>query len=82
MAEPSRGRGRWPAPVRQWINVADRGDLVALAKELGPRFGERVRDLSVHNGGSGARRTALSDGGTDRPGDRRSPDRPGVTPEG
>ncbi|MFD5507636.1 hypothetical protein ACFWIB_07650 [Streptomyces sp. NPDC127051] len=48
--EPSQGRGRWPAPVRQWINVADQGDLVALAKELGPRFGDRVRDLSIHNG--------------------------------
>ncbi|MFI6144227.1 hypothetical protein [Streptomyces sp. NPDC051109] len=48
--EPVEGLGRWPAPVRQWINVADRGDVVALAKELGPRFGERVRDLSIHNG--------------------------------
>ncbi|MFD9353130.1 hypothetical protein [Streptomyces sp. NPDC060031] len=48
--EPAQGRGRWPAPVRQWVNVADRGDVVALAKQLGPRFGDRVRDLSIHNG--------------------------------
>ncbi|MFD3698099.1 hypothetical protein ACFWUZ_18450 [Streptomyces sp. NPDC058646] len=48
--EPTEGRGRWPEPVRQWVNVADRGDVVALAKELGPRFGERVCDLPIHNG--------------------------------
>ncbi|MEU9377986.1 hypothetical protein AB0D94_30095 [Streptomyces sp. NPDC048255] len=48
--QPAQGRGSWPAPVRQWVNVADRGDVVALAKELGPRFGERVRDLPIHNG--------------------------------
>lgn len=48
--QPSQGRGRWPDPVRQWVNIADRGDVVALAKELGPRFGEKVRDLTIHNG--------------------------------
>ncbi|MER7462283.1 hypothetical protein [Streptomyces sp. NPDC097981] len=47
---PTHSRGRWPAPVRQWVNIADGGDLVALAKELGPLFGDRVRDLPIHNG--------------------------------
>ncbi|AZM87866.1 hypothetical protein [Streptomyces sp. W1SF4] len=47
---PHAGRGRWPASVRQWVNIADRGDLVPLAKGLAPLFGERVRDVPVHNG--------------------------------
>ncbi|MEU8433078.1 hypothetical protein AB0F18_09190 [Streptomyces sp. NPDC029216] len=47
---PHAGRARWPAPVRQWVNIADRGDLVALAKELRPLFGDRIRDLPIHNG--------------------------------
>ncbi|MCX5379801.1 alpha/beta hydrolase [Streptomyces sp. NBC_00091] len=47
---PHAGRARWPAPVRRWVNIADRGDLVALAKELGPLFGDRVRDVPIHNG--------------------------------
>ncbi|MGV9455128.1 hypothetical protein [Streptomyces sp. NPDC003635] len=44
------GRGRWPAPVKRWTNVADRGDVVALAKELAPVFGDRISDVLVHNG--------------------------------
>ncbi|MGW0831976.1 hypothetical protein [Streptomyces prunicolor] len=47
---PRDGRGRWPAPVKHWSNIADRGDVVALAKELAPVFGDRVTDLLVHNG--------------------------------
>ncbi|WP_435805069.1 hypothetical protein [Streptomyces canus] len=47
---PRDGRGRWPAPVRRWTNIADRGDVVALAKELAPVFGDRVTDVIVHNG--------------------------------
>lgn len=42
--------GRWPKPVATWVNVADRGDVVALAKRLAPLFGDRVTDLMVHNG--------------------------------
>lgn len=47
---PRAGYGRWPAPVKRWSNIADRGDAVALAKELAPLFGTRVRDSLVHNG--------------------------------
>ncbi|MCX5002103.1 GPI inositol-deacylase [Streptomyces sp. NBC_00638] len=50
LPQPSAGSGRWPAPVSRWTNIADRGDAVALVKELGPRFGSRVNDLVVHNG--------------------------------
>jgi hypothetical protein len=41
--------GRWPN-VNAWTNIADRGDVVALAKKLRPLFGDRVRDILVHNG--------------------------------
>lgn len=47
---PSDGHARWPAPVERWTNIADVGDVVALAKELAPLFGDRVRDVRVHNG--------------------------------
>ncbi|MER7873251.1 hypothetical protein ABTY63_06750 [Streptomyces solisilvae] len=47
---PVNGLARWPAPVKHWTNIADAGDVVALAKELAPSFGHRVRDLRVHNG--------------------------------
>jgi hypothetical protein len=47
---PAGGYGRWPAPVSRWTNIADRGDVVALAKELAPVFGDRVTDVLVHNG--------------------------------
>ncbi|WP_327417801.1 hypothetical protein [Streptomyces sp. NBC_01233] len=44
------GSGVWPAPVKEWTNLADRGDAVALVRELAPRFGPEVRDLLVDNG--------------------------------
>ncbi|MFE4331593.1 hypothetical protein ACFRQM_19865 [Streptomyces sp. NPDC056831] len=47
---PVGGFARWPAPVKRWINIADAGDVVALAKELAPSFGDRIRDVLVHNG--------------------------------
>ncbi|MEU6143996.1 hypothetical protein ABZ848_27045 [Streptomyces sp. NPDC047081] len=47
---PHGGLGRWPAPVKRWTNLADQGDVVALAKELAPVFGARVTDVLVHNG--------------------------------
>jgi hypothetical protein len=47
---PSGGRGAWPGSVRQWFNIADGGDIVALVKELRPRFGEKVEDHLIHNG--------------------------------
>ncbi|MGW7552273.1 hypothetical protein [Streptomyces rimosus] len=47
---PTDGRARWPSPVRQWTNVADRGDVVALVKTLAPTFGDSITDRLVHNG--------------------------------
>lgn len=47
---PQGGMGVWPRGLRQWINIADGGDVVALIKELRPRFGAGVTDHQVHNG--------------------------------
>jgi hypothetical protein len=47
---PSGGVGGWPGGVRQWHNVADPGDVVALVKRLSPLFGGRVSDCLVYNG--------------------------------
>ncbi|MER5971186.1 antibiotic ABC transporter ATP-binding protein [Streptomyces sp. NPDC002055] len=47
---PREGTGVWPPGLRHWHNVADAGDIVALVRELAPRFGPRVRDHRVHNG--------------------------------
>ncbi len=47
---PLNGKGAWPGTTRRWVNVADRGDVVALTKELAPSFGDRVEDRLVHNG--------------------------------
>ncbi|WP_030019114.1 hypothetical protein [Streptomyces monomycini] len=47
---PAEGRAVWPAGVRAWCNIADRGDVVALVKTLAPAFGDRVEDRLVHNG--------------------------------
>jgi len=49
---PQHGIGRWPPGIAHWINVADSGDVVALVKELKPRFGAQVVDHEVHNGAS------------------------------
>jgi hypothetical protein len=49
---PQNGIGCWPAGIKHWINIADSGDVVALVKELKPRFGGRVADHEVHNGAS------------------------------
>jgi pimeloyl-ACP methyl ester carboxylesterase len=42
--------GAWPGAVTAWTNVADRGDVVALVKDLRPLFGRRVACWQVHNG--------------------------------
>jgi len=47
---PGRGKGAWPGPVKNWINISDRGDVVALVKELAPRFQGRVQDVPISNG--------------------------------
>lgn len=45
---PENGLGAWPH-VTRWVNIADRGDIVALVKALGPLFGP-VQDCLVYNG--------------------------------
>ena len=47
---PSGGIGCWPGSITYWVNVADRGDVVALVKQLAQRFGDRVEDHQVDNG--------------------------------
>ena len=47
---PENGRGYFPDGAATWTNIADTGDVVALVKQLAPLFGDRVRDLLVHNG--------------------------------
>lgn len=48
--KPQNGIGDWPAGVKQWVDIADSGDVVALVKELGTRFGLKVSDHLVDNG--------------------------------
>jgi len=47
---PSGDRGAWPGQIRTWVNIADRGDIVATEKRLSQLFGPDVIDLAVHNG--------------------------------
>lgn len=46
--KPEHGIALWPH-VANWVNIADKGDLVALVKNLAPQFGP-VQDVLVHNG--------------------------------
>jgi pimeloyl-ACP methyl ester carboxylesterase len=46
----ARGAGVWPSGIRQWFNIADRADVVAVEKTLGDFFGTAVVDRLVHNG--------------------------------
>ncbi|WP_230862987.1 hypothetical protein [Amycolatopsis camponoti] len=48
---PRDGLGAWPgSDDLTWTNIADHGDVVALEKDLRPRFGPRVDNAVVHNG--------------------------------
>ena len=47
---PQNGFGAWPGSVQRWINIADGGDIVALVKDLRPRFGEKVENHLIYNG--------------------------------
>jgi hypothetical protein len=47
---PENSLGQWPAGLASWINIADRGDVVALVKELAGCFGNRVSDQLIDNG--------------------------------
>ncbi|MDQ1250394.1 MAG: hypothetical protein QG597_4773, partial [Actinomycetota bacterium] len=49
--EPVNGLGAWPGgPELAWRNIADTGDVVALVKDLRPRFGDQVAGGVVDNG--------------------------------
>jgi hypothetical protein len=48
--KPADNRGIWPGSVTRWVNIADKGDVVALVKDLGPLFGPKVECNLVHNG--------------------------------
>jgi len=47
---PEAGVGAWPGAISQWVNIADKGDVVALVKQLSTRFSPRVIDHLVDNG--------------------------------
>jgi hypothetical protein len=47
---PTGGRGVWPPGLKHWINIADRGDVVALVKDLGTHFGQDMTNHVVDNG--------------------------------
>ena len=48
---PTAGVGAWPCPEgAAWTNVADSGDVVALVKDLRPRFGLELQSFKVNNG--------------------------------
>ncbi|MEC4819609.1 MAG: hypothetical protein SAK29_41015 [Scytonema sp. PMC 1069.18] len=47
---PQDNLGQWPGSVEKWINIADRGDVVALEKQLNPLFDRYVEDKLVDNG--------------------------------
>lgn len=47
---PRDGRGAWPGgPALAWTNIADAGDVVALVKDLRPRFGNQIAGGVVDN---------------------------------
>jgi hypothetical protein len=49
MPQPQGGTGEWPR-VAHWFNIADRGDIVALEKQLSTKFSAKVVDSLVNNG--------------------------------
>lgn len=47
---PEGGVGCWPKGIVRWFNISDKGDVVALVKQLGSCFGPRIVDRSIDNG--------------------------------
>ncbi|MBW4585227.1 alpha/beta hydrolase [Aetokthonos hydrillicola Thurmond2011] len=47
---PHDNLGHWPESIERWINIADKGDIVALEKQLNPLFNGFIEDKLVHNG--------------------------------
>lgn len=48
--KPEGGVGIWPQGIVRWFNIADKGDVVALVKQLASRFGSHIRDHLIDNG--------------------------------
>ncbi|MFI9587373.1 hypothetical protein ACIHCQ_37420 [Streptomyces sp. NPDC052236] len=48
--KPEGRRAVWPKRLRAWTNIADDTDIVSVARELRPFYGEGVTDIAVHNG--------------------------------
>lgn len=47
---PESGVGAWPGNIKMWFNIADRGDIVALTRQLAPRFKPGIKDYLIDNG--------------------------------
>ena len=47
---PQNNLGQWPGSVKNWVNIADPGDIVALEKQLNPLFNGLIEDKLVDNG--------------------------------
>jgi hypothetical protein len=47
---PTGGIGAWPGKIKNWVNIADSGDVVALNKKLASLFGREITDHLIHNG--------------------------------
>jgi len=47
---PNQGVGVWPLGIERWFNIADKGDVVALVKQLASCFGRRISDHLIDNG--------------------------------
>jgi hypothetical protein len=47
---PEEDVGVWPQGIDRWFNIVDRGDVVALVKQLASRFGPRITDRLIDNG--------------------------------
>jgi hypothetical protein len=50
MIQGAEAVGIWPDSIERWTNIADGGDVIALVKDLRPKFGERVKNVLVYNG--------------------------------
>lgn len=46
----SRLVGHWPGSVKQWANIADEGDVVALVKDIRLSFGDNIMSCIINNG--------------------------------
>jgi hypothetical protein len=47
---PTAGVGEWPQGIVRWFNIADKGDVVALVKQLSGLFGPAIKDRLIDNG--------------------------------